>query len=290
LITAHLPGPGQPGFAGDVQVTVNGHKSNIAQLTLWPVKFHLVQQQQYFGTQSQPDPNTPGQTIFTALSGSHTSTADLTVNIRCDVRDPRGLAGQTPPDLSLEPLQASNLVTGQGVSALASLTAWSFSGTDTTHTYSTPVDAAEHTLSNAWSTGSSPKPPLPMDGTANLPEHFDNGQVKFQHANRALMTWITARMGAPLHADITSTALDGTKTTTHQDTTATLLFTVAQPSDHSQPYPIVLDSGYGIRAGQIVVQNVTNANSMIKTTVSWDATPAQFPPDPNAARSVRRRQ
>lgn len=288
LITAHLPGPGQPGFAGDVQVTVNGVKSNIAQLTLWPIKFHLLQQQQLFGTQSQPDPNTPGQTILTDYSGSHTSTAEVTVYIRCDVRDPRGQSGQTPPDLGLEPEQACKLVTGQGVSALASLTGWSFGGTDTTHTYSTPIDVAEHTLSNAWSNGASPQPPLPLDGSAPLPEHFDNGQVSFHHANRALMSWITARLNVPLHVDTTSTASDGTKTTTHQDTTAFLVFAVAQPSDQSQPYPLLLDTGYGIQAGQITIKDVTNANSSIKVTVSWDATPAQFPPDPNAARAKSR--
>ncbi len=289
-ITAHLPGPGQPGFAGDVIVTANGHKSNVAQLTMWPVKFHFVKQEQVSGTQSNPDPNTSGQTDYIAYSGGHTSTIDLTVYIRCDVRDPRGQPGQTPPDLDLEPQQKCNLTGTPNATKLASITGWSFSGAESTHQYSTPVDSLEETNVDTWSTGSSPQPPLSFDGSAPLEEHFDNGQVSYHHAAHTLMAWITARLNAPLHHQLTISRPGTGTSTTMSDTSGFFVFTVAQPNAMSQPYSLQLDSSYGIQAGQITYPNTsTTPYATYVNSVSWDATPAQFPPDPNAARSARRR-
>lgn len=287
-ITAHLPDdPNKPGFAGDVVVSVNGIKSNVAQLTTWKLTFHYTNQEQLHGTQTGATVN--DTTSYTDYSGSHTTTADVTVYIRCDVRDPRGKPGQTPPDLSLEPQQTSVLKQGLAGTRLASITKWDFNGTETLHTYSTPTDVAESTTSSTWSAGTKTSPPLYFDGSASLTENLDNAQISFSHAGNALMTWITARGSIPLHTVTTGANVNGSLPPTQADTTAFLPFTVAQPDAQSKPYPLKLDGSYGIAGGQITYPNTsTTPYATNQTTVSWDSAAAQYPPDPMATRAARR--
>lgn len=86
-ITCTLPHHGEAGFSGDVIVEVNGHRSNAAQLTEWPVPFSIKKILTFSGWNAD---NTE------EYLGDQTCEASGTVWIRADVRAARTSPADAP--------------------------------------------------------------------------------------------------------------------------------------------------------------------------------------------------
>ncbi len=124
-IICTLPDHGSPGDAGDVQVTVNGHKSNMARLTEWAITLKNAEKFNYTDTIQVTDQNGVGTDTY---SGTQEIDSDLKLWIRADVSSARSSPGEKEPFKLSGGIMTQSL---RGVFYDGQFVDWKGSGTET---------------------------------------------------------------------------------------------------------------------------------------------------------------